>query len=117
MGPYLRVREKGHETLIEVETQIRLRAQETKNKRKFSGSGVKKASTGTSEESSMKNRKPHKIDRAYISHINYLKVTEQVPVIHFITTVKLPKCDSKRKTIRYSLFGNIKTLSEQGTLA
>ena len=68
-----------------------------RSRRKSSSSGVKKANTDTSEESSLKNRKPHKIDWAYISHLNYLKATGQIPVIRFTVTVKLPKRDSKRK--------------------
>jgi hypothetical protein len=63
-----------------------------KSRRKSSSNRVKEASRGTSEESSPTNKKPHKIDWAYISHLNYLKATGQIPVLRF--TVKLPKRDS-----------------------
>jgi hypothetical protein len=66
-----------------------------KSRRRPSSNGVRKANTGISEESSPKNKKPHKIDWAYLS---YLKVTGQIPVLRFTTTVKLPKHNSKRKT-------------------
>lgn len=59
---------------------------------------MKKANTDISKESSPKNKKPHKIDWAYISHLNYLKATGQIPVLRFTTTVELPKGNSKRKS-------------------
>ena len=58
---------------------------------------MKEVGRGTSEESSPKNRKPQKIDWAYISRLNYLKASGQIPVVRFTVTVKLPKRDSKRK--------------------
>jgi hypothetical protein len=42
-------------------------------------------------------QQPNKIDWAYISHLNYLKATGQVPVLRFTVSVELPKRDSKRK--------------------
>jgi hypothetical protein len=51
-----------------------------KSRRRPSNSGVKKASTDILKESSPKNKKPHKIDWAYLS---YLKATGQIPVVRF----------------------------------
>ena len=65
-------------------------------RRKSSGSGVKEASRGISEESSPKNKKPHKIDWAYLS---YLKATGQIPVIRFTVTVEIPERDSREDLI------------------
>jgi len=67
--------------------------QEMESKRRPSSSGVKEASRGISEESSPKNKKPHEIDRAYLS---YLKTTGQIPMVRTITT-EIPRRDSRKK--------------------
>jgi hypothetical protein len=71
-----------------------------KNRKECSNSGAEGASRSTSGESLPKNKDRHKIDWAYIAHINHLKATGQIPVIRFTATAEIPKRDSgkKRKT-------------------
>ena len=97
--PDLSVKKKGRKTLIEIETSESVESARDEKQKKAPSNGVRKANTSTSEESSPKNKKSHKIDWDYISHINYLKATGQIPVIRFTVHVELPKRNSKRKTV------------------